>query len=261
MKTWTLILLAISFHWDAQRSNPVNLFAAIGGMVINNSIVLFGLWAMLFSGKPDGEEVTLYFLTLNTVVTIAWGATCFFMGGFYSLAEFIEEGSLEPMLSSTRHPLLLVGISQSVLPALGDLIQGFCTLGVVSYLGGFSLGLKCFSLVGVSAIACTATFILTGSIPFYVTRGGQLASLIREICLALSFYPTGKVFDDRMRWALWLTPAAAVALMPMRAIENWGVPEVTVAVLSAVGLFIFAVLVFHFGLRRYQSANYIVARG
>ena len=260
MKTLKLIALAISFHWDSQRSNPVNLVAAIGGMVINNSIVLFGLWAMLFSGKPDGAKMTLYFLTLNTIVTISWGTTCFCMGGFYALPEFVEEGSLEPMLSSARHPLLLVGISQSLLPALGDIAQGLCTLCVVTYLGGVARRFKCFAMVGVSAVACSATFILTGSIPFFVTRGGQLASLIREICLALSFYPTGKVFDDRMRIALWMTPAAAIALMPMWAIDEWSFTRVGIASLSAIGLFTLAIGIFQLGLRRYRPANYVLPR-
>jgi len=59
VKTFSLIRLAISYHWDAHRFNPVNLLAGVFGMMINNTIVLFGLWAMLFSGKPDSGKMTL----------------------------------------------------------------------------------------------------------------------------------------------------------------------------------------------------------
>lgn len=261
MNTFNLIRLAIVYHWDAHRSNPVNLFAGVFGMMINNTIVLFGLWAMLFSGKPESDKMTLYFLTLNTVITLAWGSTCFFLGGFYNLAESIEDGSLEPMLSTPRPPLLLVGISQSVLPALGDLVQGLVSLGVVGYLGGLNRAFHCSLMVLISSLACVAVFILTGSIPFFVTRGSQLGNLLREICLSLSFYPTGKIFEDRLRWVLWLTPAAATALLPMWAIDDWGLVPFLASAAAAIFLFILAIGFFQAGLTRFQSASYVTLRG
>jgi hypothetical protein len=80
MNTFRLMKLALKYHWDAQKSNPANLIAGTVGMIVNNFIVLWGLWAMLFHGKPDGERLTIYFLSLNAMVTIAWGAVCFFIG-------------------------------------------------------------------------------------------------------------------------------------------------------------------------------------
>lgn len=260
MNAWRLIRLAMKYHWDSQKSNPANLWAGIIGMIINNLIVLWGLWAMLFDGKPDGTKLTIYFLALNSMITIAWGSVCFFFGGVQSLGQHVEEGTLEPMLSTPRDPLLLVGMSQSVAPALGDLIQGACNLIAIFFLAPWEMGVRCIFFTFVSGMAFLGLFILMGSIPFFVARGNALANLLLECNLSLSFYPTGKVFSDRGRLILFLTPAAVTGVMPMTAIDEgtWGAG---LASLSAAILFLlFAINVFRFGLKRYQTSSYVIAR-
>jgi ABC-type uncharacterized transport system permease subunit len=255
-----LALLALKYHWDSQKSNPANLVAGTLGMIINNLIILWGLWAMLFDGKPDGEAMTIYFLALNGMITIAWGSICFFLGGIRYLGEYIEEGSLEPMLATPRKPLLLVGISQSMMPALGDLIQGSCNLIALVFLAPIELALRALAFTFVSAIAFLGLFILMGSIPFFVRRGNALAQLLLECNLSLSFYPTGQIFTGRGRYILYLTPAVVTAILPMKATEfgDW-----QMGLLSLAGATVFlglAVQVFKQGLRRYQSASYVSAR-
>ncbi len=260
MNSWNLIRLALKYHWDSQKSNPVNLLAGTFGMIINNVIILWGLWAMLFDGKPDAQLLTIYFLSLNAMVTIAWGSICFFFGGVRSIAEYVEEGTLEPMLATPRQPLLLVGISQSITPALGDLIQGACNLVALFFMAPVSLALRCIAFTLVSGVAFLGLFILTGSIAFFVKRGNALANLLLETNLSLSFYPTGKVFTDKGRILLFLTPAAVTGVLPMSAIENGSWESATISALAA-GLFLwFSVQVFSLGLKRYQTASYVSAR-
>lgn len=206
MSTLRMVALALRHHWDAHKSNPTNLFAATVGMVVNNLIILWGLWAMLFDGKPDSQQLTVYFVSLNTIVTIAWGSVCFFFGGVRSIGEYIEEGTLEPMLATPRNPLLLVGISQSIAPAFGDIVQGFFNLAALFYLGPLAMAGRCALFSLISAAGFLGLFVLAGSISFYVRRGGTLSQLLVECNLSLSAYPTGKVFTDRGRILLYLTP-------------------------------------------------------
>lgn len=260
MKTLRLIVLAFRYHWDAQKSNPVNLLAGTFGMIINNVIILWGLWVMLFDGKPDGRELTIYFLALNAMVTIAWGSICFFLGGIRSLGEYIEEGSLEPMLATPRRPLLLAGISQIFTPALGDLLQGFCNLIVLFYLAPVDLAGRCILFTLVSAMAFLGLFILTGSIPFFVRRGNALGQLLLETNLSLSFYPTGKIFTDKGRILLYLTPAAVTGVLPMGAIDTGSWTAGGIAIVAA-GVFLWSTIcIFEYGLRRYQTASYVGVR-
>lgn len=260
METFRLLRLAMGYHWDAQKSNPANFWAGTLGMIVNNLIVLWGLWAMLFHGKPDGEKMTVYFLALNAMITIAWGSVCFFFGGVQSLGQFVEEGTLEPMLATPRNPLLLVGMSQSSAPALGDLIQGACNVIAIFYLASWDLGLRCLLFTFISGIAFLGLFILMGSIPFFVARGNALANLLLECNLSLSFYPTGKIFSDRGRWLLFLTPAAVTGVLPITAIDEGTWASGMTSLVAAVSFLWLAMQVFRIGLRRYQSSSYVLAR-
>ncbi|MBY0412605.1 MAG: ABC-2 family transporter protein, partial [Bdellovibrionales bacterium] len=188
MDSLRLLMLSLKYNFSAQRSNPVNLIVGTLGMIINNVIVLWGLWIMLFDGKPDGKNLTIYFLCLNSIVTISWGSILFFLGGLRNLPQHVEEGTLEPMLSTPRHPLFLVAISESSTPALGDIIQGFCNLFAICYLAGFLLALRSFAFVFVSAIGFMGLFILAGSIPFFLKRGNSFSQLFIECNLSFSFY-------------------------------------------------------------------------
>lgn len=260
MATLRLLLLAVKLHWNAHKSNPANLFAGVIGMIVNNLIVMWGLWAMLFDGKPEGDKLTIYFLCLNSILATSWGSICYFLGGIRRLGDYIEEGSLEPMLSTTRDPLLLVAIAQSSIPSLGDIFQGILNLFVIFYLSDFALTFRCMAFTFVSASAVLAMFIFFGSLPFFVRRGSTLGQLLIETNLSLSFYPTGKIFTDSSRFFLYLTPAAFIGVLPMEAIESghwgWGL----LAMIGSAVFFLLSVRFFRIGLKRYQTSSYIVAR-
>ena len=204
--------------------------------------------------------MTIYFLSLNAMVTIAWGAICFFFGGVRAIGEYIEEGTLGPMLATPRNPLLLAGISQSIMPALGDILQGSGNLIALFILAPVEMAIRCILFTVVSAAAFLGLFILTGSIPFFVRRGNALGQLLLECNLSLSFYPTGKVFSDKSRVLLFLTPAAATGILPMNAIEYGTWDAAVIAILAAFIFLWLSIQVFQFGLRRYQETSYVMAR-
>ena len=263
MDSLRLLILALKYNFDSQKSNPMNLIAGTFGMIINNAIVLWGLWAMLFDGKPDGKHLTMYFLCLNSIVTISWGSILFFLGGLRNLALHVEEGTLEPMLSTPRHPLLLVAISESSTPALGDILQRLCNLFAIFYLAGAMLALRSFLLVFVSIIGFMGLFILAGAIPFFLKRGNSFAQLFIECNLSFSFYPSGKIFSDYGKILLYLIPAAFTGILPMAAIETASWVNAIIAIIAIIGAIIFFLLsisVFMKGLNNYQSSSYVAAR-
>ena len=261
MDTLRLFRLAIRYNWDSLKSNPANLVAGTIGMIINNVIILWGLWAMLFHGKPEGNQMTIYFLSLNAMITIAWGSVCFFLGGLRSIGQYIEDGTLEPMLATPRDPLLLAGVSQSQAPALGDLLQGALSLLALFWLAPIGMALRCTFFSIISATAFAGLFILTGSLCFFVRRGSTLGMLLLECNLSLSFYPSGKLFSGQGRMFLYLTPAAASGILPMDAIESGTLFDGANAGIAAMVFLWFSIQVFRYGLRRYQSSNYVMARG
>ncbi len=260
MDSIRLLILALKYNFSAQKSNPMNLIAGTLGMIINNVIVIWGLWAMLFDGKPDGKQLTIYFLCLNSIVTISWGSILFFLGGLRNLALHVEEGTLEPMLSTPRHPIFLVAISESSTPALGDIIQGSINLLVVFYLAGAMIALRSFFFIFISAIGFMGLFILAGSIPFFIKRGNNFAQLFIECNLSFSFYPSGKIFSDYGKVLLYLIPAAFTGVLPMNAVESASWMQALIATVGAICFFSISVIIFMKGLKNYQSSSYVTAR-
>jgi len=260
MNSMKLLFLSLRYHFDSQKSNPMNLIAGTLGMIINNLIVLWGLWAMLFNNKPNGESLTVYFLALNAMITIAWGSLLFFLGGFRSLGEYIEEGSLEPMLSTPRHPLLLVGISQSSTPALGDIIQGFLNIAVLCFMRQWEIASKTLIFSFFSAMGFLSLFILAGSFAFFLKRGNALSQLFIECNLSLSFYPTGKIFTDFGKFLIMLTPAAFTGLLPITAIEYASLENVLNASIGSILFFSLACLIFNLGVKKFQSSQSLALR-
>lgn len=260
MNAIQLLFLSVKYHFDSQKSNPMNLIAGTLGMIINNLIVLWGLWAMLFHDKPNGESLTVYFLSLNAMITIAWGCLLFFVGGFRSLGEYIEEGSLEPMLSTPRHPLLLVGLSQSSTPALGDILQGLLNIVVLCIMQEWAVAGKTLIFSAFSAVGFLALFIMAGSFSFFMKRGNSFSQLFIECNLSLSFYPTGKIFTDIGKFLILLTPAAFTGLLPVNAIEHASLENILKTSIGSLLFFALACWLFSVGVKRFQSAQSMVLR-
>lgn len=252
-----LILKALRYNLDAHRANPANLFAGAAGMIANNVIFLFGIWGMIFAGKPENAPFLTYYLALNTVVMLSWGSLNFFFGGLKSLGDIITEGTLEPMVAAPRDPILLAGISRSHAIALGDLLMGAIGLAVLFIKLSPAIGARSIVAALISTVAFAGVFIFAGSLSFFIPKGSQIGQLLIEVTVSLSVYPTGKMFERSGRVLLLLTPAAITAVLPLEAVESVGAKVFLIAGLAALGFMAFSVAFFRIGLTRYRAVNII----
>ncbi len=250
-----LLQKALVYNMDAHRSNPTNLIAGAIGMMMNNIILLIGIWGMLFAEKPENTQLLPYYIALIAVVMTAWGIIHFFLGGLGSLGDLITNGILDPMLATPRHPLLLVSISKSHPVALGDLVIGLFAHGLLIFKVNPTMGYQCLFATVISSLAFASLFIFAGSLSFFIARGNSLGKLLVEITLSLSMYPTGKIFTGAERMILLLTPAAATAIFPLDTVENTNIPSFLIALLAAIGFFCASLSFFRYGVKRYQSVN------
>jgi len=255
-----LLLKAFHHNWSAQASNKANLWAALTTMIVNNILFLYGMWLMLFDGKPQNKVLFPYYLTLTMLAYVGWGAVNFFLGGLRVLGETIDNGRLEPMLGTPRSPLLLAAISESSATALGDLIQGGVTLVLLFTLSDVGWVLRA-ALCSVLVIAAFASiFIAAGSLTFFMNRGAALSTFLIESTLSFTMYPMTKIIEGPSRFFLYLIPAALTATLPMSWIEEAGWPQFLSALFAILLFFCFGVWLFHRGLRNYRAANYVSSR-
>lgn len=256
----SLLGKAIKHNWSAQASNPVNLWSGLLTMIVNNILFLYGMWLMLFAGKEQNQKIFPFYLTLTVLAYIGWGTLNFFVGGLRELGEIIDDGKLEPMLGTPRHPLLLVAISRSSVTALGDFLQGIFTLGFLYWYTGFEWALRASFASVIVIIGFAAIFIAAGTLAFFMSRGASLSVFIIESTLSFTMYPMTKVLEGNSRMLLYLIPAALTATIPMEWIENasWG--SFFMMMITTVSGFFFSVLFFNYGVKNYRASSYVSAK-
>jgi ABC-type uncharacterized transport system permease subunit len=248
----------IRANLSAHFANLPNLISGALGMIINNCIFLAGMWGMLFAGKPENESFAIYYVALNALFMLAWGAINFLMGGFQELGELIVSGQFESKLSTPRHPLWLVGFHGLHPSALGDFLMGLFGIGLLFYWGRDGLALRILFGSGLTFFSLFGLFVITGSLAFYVPRGNQLAQLFREMTVSLSVYPLERVFSSGLgRWLLLATPAGFVTLLPMHWVESGSGVDLIVAAGGVVLFDGMALLFYTLGVKKFQTVSLI----
>lgn len=253
----SLFFKAMKHNWSAQASNPVNLWSGLLTMIVNNILFLYGMWLMLFAGKAQNQPIFPFYLTLTILAYIGWGTLNFFVGGLKDLGEIIDDGKLEPMLGTPRHPLFLVAISRSSVTALGDFLQGIVTLAFLYWYTDYSWALRATLSSVVVIIAFASIFIAAGTIAFFMNRGASLSIFIIESTLSFTMYPVTKILEGNSRMILYLIPAALTATLPMAWIENASWSDFLIMISATTAMFITSILFFNFGVKNYKASNFI----
>lgn len=254
---FSLLWRAFKNHLDAHLSVPVNFYASVIGMLVNNFLFLYGMWLMLFQGKEQNQPAFHYYLALVSTVYVGWGLLMTFAYGLRFMGEVIDDGRLEPMLGTPRHPLLMVAIGESNPSPIGDFIQGFAAWGLLFYFSDSAFAWRSLAVMGIVAFGFLGVFIFAGSIAFFSNRGGRVGSFLIECTLSFTIYPTGKMFSGSARYILYLTPAFLTGVLPMEVVEHAGLWAFFKALIAASIFFFLSVQFFQLGLKKYRAASLV----
>lgn len=255
-----LFFKAIRYNWSAQASNQANLWSAIVTMIVNNILFLYGMWLMLFDGKEQNKALWPYYLTLTALTYIGWGAVNFFAGGLKAIGELIDNGRLEPMLGTPRKPLFLIAISESSATALGDLIQGLITLGLLGLVCDMGWVIRAALCSIIVTINFATIFIFAGTLTFFMNRGAAVSIFIIESTLSFTMYPMTKVISEQSRWILYLIPASLTATLPMNWIEQASPLSLIIMCSASAIALMTSFQFFKWGIKSYKAASYLSPR-
>ena len=254
---FSLFFKAMKHNWSAQASNPVNLWSGLLTMIVNNILFMYGMWLMMFAGKEKNQEIFPTYLTLTVLAYIGWGTLNFFLGGLKELGYIIDDGKLEPMLGTPRHPLFLAAISHSSVTALGDFLQGILSLAFLYWYIGPEWGLRATYASFAVVIAFAAIFITAGTLTFFVSRGASLSTFIIESTLSFTMYPVTKILEGNSRMILYLIPAALTATLPIAWIESASWSDFLIMNVAVTTCFILSIMFFNHGVKNYKASSYI----
>jgi ABC-2 type transport system permease protein len=112
-----------------------------------------------------------------------------------------------------------------------------------------------------SGAVFTAAAVTVQSLAFWLGEMEQLARQVWEFTLAFSLYPK-PLFSGSISFLLYtLIPAGFVGFLPVELVRAPSLALLAGVLAAALGWWLIALLVFHAGLRRYESGNRFGARG
>ncbi|HEX7542056.1 MAG TPA: ABC-2 family transporter protein [Anaerolineales bacterium] len=226
------------------------------GMILNDA-VYFVVWIIFFDRFPSirGWQLTDMFIVFG-ISASAFGLAGLLFGNAFNLGDIIVKGRLDYYLSLPRPTLLHVLASRVVPSSFGDFLYGF-----ISYFasGQFSFGgLGRFTIGVALATTVFVTFlVLVQSLAFWLGTGGVFTSMAINAIVTFAIYPI-TLFNQTAKVILFLViPAAFMGAVPAGFVKGFSWSTLGLMLLGAVGFLTLAILVFHAGLRRYESGSAI----
>ncbi|MCX6044372.1 MAG: ABC-2 family transporter protein [Chloroflexi bacterium] len=226
------------------------------GMILNNAIY-FVFWILFFQRFQQVRGWKLDdMLLLFSVVATGFGLATFFFGNAVSLCEVITEGRLDYYLSLPRPVLMHVLASGSVASGMGDFTYGLLSFVVAGHFGIDAIGRF---LLGsfLAIIVFLAVLVIAHSTAFWLGNANVLAAQVTNAMITFALYPI-TLFDGTAKFLLFtLLPAAFVGAVPAEFVRafSW---RVLGQMLGATLIFlVLALVIFHRGLRHYESGSAI----
>jgi len=226
------------------------------GMMLNNA-AYFVFWVLFFDRfkQVQGWSLTEMFLLFGVVAT-AFGAGTYLFGNALRLSEVIAEGQLDYYLSLPRPVLLHTLASRSITSGMGDFFYGIISFSIAGQFGLDSIGRYIVGVVFATTIFISF-FVLVQSLAFWMGNATMLASQAQNAIITFAIYPI-TLFDGTAKFLLFtLVPAAFIGAIPAEFIRAFTWENLVLLVGAATGFLFISVIVFHRGLRRYESGSAI----
>lgn len=229
------------------------------GMMLNNAIYFF-FWVLFFARFENVRGWTLDdMMLLFAIVATGLGLSLILFNNSRYIARIVAAGDLDRYLTLPRPVLPHVIASSLSVPSMGDFTFGLIWFAL---LGDFSPGQLGRFLLAVCLSACifTSTLILVNSSVFWLQRTEILSEHFLNAMITFSLYP-GTLFEGPARLFLFtVVPAGLTGALPAEMLRDFEVATLAWLCLGAGAFTALATLVFHRGLRRYESGSAIIAR-
>lgn len=232
----------------------------IGFLLVQLSNLLF-LW-IIFGQVPDlagwtiNEVVFIYGLSL-----IPKGIDHFFFDNLWNIGFFIvRKGDFDKYLTRPVNTLFHVTVEKIQIDALGELIMGIALVCVAA--PGIEAEWNAFRIIAMILMIPFITLIFTGiktitaSVAFWTKRSGHVIYLFYMVS-DFAKYPATVYNRVVQNIITYIVPFALTSYYPAlfilrgeNLLFNLGMPVLAAAVLMGAGI-----LVWHRGLRAYESAG------
>jgi ABC-2 type transport system permease protein len=245
-----------SLHVKTALEYRLNFFIQAGFMFINNLLYLF-LFYLLFQSFGTIKGYTFVDVALiQAIAMLAIGLSHGCFGGVKYITEMVLEGKLDLFLSQPVATIPHIGISKSAQDAWGDVALGLIIIGVLVP-ESFVIAMVCAVL---GAIAFSAIEIGINSLSFLLPRPKSIVRSLRYMSFGFSSWPID-LYPYSIRAVVYGLGLAFVATVPRNMVMNPGWNTMGLLFGGVCFMVLVATILFHAGLRRYESGNLVGMRG
>lgn len=252
-----LSLLGTSLR--ASVSNRATFLLEAGLMLANNLIFLILWWILFRQFQTIGGWDFKDMIALMAIVSGAVGIMMVFAGGTRFLSRYISSGDLDSFMTQPKSVLLHLIGSRSNARGWGDILTMFIMIAIGGFTSPATLSLILIGAICGSMVFCSMA-IIANSFSFWM---GSIENLAKQYCDSLvvfSFYPQTIYTGVFKIFMFTVIPAGVIGLMPVELIQNFTWFRLATLFVTTAIFCWCASIVFHLGLRRYESGNQFGAR-
>lgn len=244
-------------QWHNAASMRASFLTQVVGMMVNNAGIA-AIWVIFISvfGNVNGWGVADV-LMVQGIGSVTFGLAYGFCAGAIFFPNEIRSGSFDAYFLRPLRVLPLVWRSTFMESTFGDLLYGVLLIAIACVMASASVPMFAFVLVMSvpGAILSIAMSTLTGSYAFWRPDDRMISDMMMRVFMVPTMYPAG-AFPSVMRVVYtFIIPSLLVAGIPWESARGHALG---IAALVWVGAFVWlgvAALVFHMGLRRYESGG------
>lgn len=221
-------------------------------MIFNNLIFLLMWWIFFRQFKQISGWTMTDMIALNAIGMGGYGLMQICFGGTKQISRIILNGELDPFMTQPKNLLIHLTGSKSFSKGWGHLMTTviLVILGkLISSIPLILIGMIC------SCLVFTSAFIIAHSLVFWF---GSIEKVSKNYCDSLflfALYPTN-IYSGALQVVMFtLIPAGIIGYMPVELLRNFSWFKLIILLGSAIGFFCLAFVVFHRGLKRYESGN------
>lgn len=223
-------------------------------MIANNLIFVFMWWIFFRQFKEIAGWTIKDMIALNAIGMGAYGLMQICFGGIKNLSRVVLNGDLDPFMTQPKNLLIHLISSRSFSKGWGHLMTTAVLLILGNLITFSALPLVLLSILS-GCLVFTSFAIIVHSLVFWV---GSVESVSKKYCDSLflfALYPTN-IYSGLLQLVMFtLIPAGIIGYIPVELLRNFSWTNLFILLSSSISFFILAFVVFHLGLKRYESGN------
>jgi ABC-2 type transport system permease protein len=255
-----LVVAYARLNLNAQLEYRAAFISQVAAMFVNDGVWV-AFWGLFFTRFPVLQGWTIKdVITIWAITAAGFGLAYAVFGNALELARLIAQGQLDVWMLYPRELLSHLLLGRMNATAWGDMLFGY-----VVYIGFVQPDLTHFLMFAGLSLSVALLFvgfaIASGSLSFFLGNAIGLAEQWHFALTTFSTYPS-ILFEGAVKLLLYtLIPAGFVSYVPLEALHRLSLGYAGLALAGSAVVSAGGIIMFYFGLRRYESGNLTEMRG